>query len=479
MGFKEERQLSKLLAIYEHVLNLINEGVHVINADGRSVIYNRKMTELESMEEHDVLGKNLLDVFQFPDGQESTLLKALGTGKPIRNVRQTYYNDKGKEITTINNTYPITEGSRIVGAVEIANDVTKMERLIRENILGLEKGSTRYTFASIIGKSDAILEVVENAKRAARTTSSVLVVGETGTGKELFVQSIHNASARANGPFISQNCAALPDSLIEGILFGTTRGAFTGAIERPGLFEQAEGGTLFLDEINSLSLPLQAKLLRVLQEKSVRRIGGTKDRPIDVRIIAAINEDPIEAISGQRLRKDLYYRLGVVTLFLPPLRERKEDILLLVDHFIHKYNQLFQMEVEGVTEEVGRFFLEYDWPGNIRELQHMIEGAMNLMGEEKRIAYSHLPIHRVQRRRVVSAEQRAAADATVFASDDTASSKRLKDKLEEFERLYIGAVIQKHNGNISRASRELGISRQSLQYRLRKLNLKQNPKPSE
>lgn len=470
---EEFMQLQRFLAIYQHVLDEINEGVHVIDEHGTSVVYNRKMTELEAMHKHDVLGKNLLDVFQFPDGQESTLLQSLRNGKSIRNVRQTYFNDKGKEITTINNTYPIIADNRIIGAMEIANDVTKIERLVRENLLEKEKGSTRYTFDSIIGESDAIHDLIENAKRAARTSSSVLIVGETGTGKELFVQSIHNASLRSASPFISQNCAALPDSLIEGLLFGTSRGAFTGAIERPGLFEQAEGGTLFLDEINSLSLPLQAKLLRALQEKSIRRIGDTKDRSINVRIIAAMNEDPIEAISNQLLRKDLYYRLGVVTLFIPPLRERREDIPLLVDHFIQKYNQLFQMEVSGISPEVEQFFLEYDWPGNVRELQHVIEGAMNLMADEKLIQTNHLPVHHTRRRTNASQAAHEMTSLKQQYINETADhGKPLKDTLKEFERFYIQKIFEKHEGNISRASRELGISRQSLQYRLRRLGIK-------
>jgi arginine utilization regulatory protein len=451
------------LRIYEHILDSINEGVHVIDAQGTSIVYNRKMTELEAMNKRDVLGRPLAEVFQFPQGQESTLLSCLRTGKSVRNVRQTYFNDKGIEITTINNTFPLMEDGRIIGAMEIANDVTKMERLIRENLW--DKNGARYTFDTIIGKSPSIREVIESAKRAARTSSSVLVVGETGAGKELFVQSIHNASLRAGGPFISQNCAALPDTLIEGLLFGTARGAFTGAVERPGLFEQAEGGTLFLDEINSLSMPLQAKLLRALQEKSIRRIGDTKDRSIDVRIIAALNEDPIEAISHQRLRKDLYYRLGVVTLFIPPLRERKEDIPLLVDHFIRKYNQLFQMNVTGISDEVRRFFLSHDWPGNVRELQHVIEGAMNLMADETVIASEHLPYHFLRR-------TAGAAKEKMPVQPFLDEIKPLKEKLQEFETYYIQRVVEKHNGNISRAARELGLSRQSLQYRLRKLGVK-------
>lgn len=489
--------LQKYKTVYEHILDEINDGVHVIDASGVSVVYNRKMAELESMDKQEVLGKKLSDVFQFPDGEESTLLQSLRQGTSIRHVRQTYFNDKGKEITTINNTYPVVEQGKVIGAIEIANDVTKMERLIRENLLEKDKGSTRYTFESIIGKSEVICDLIEHAKRAARTSSSVLVVGETGTGKELFVQSIHNASSRVKAPFISQNCAALPDSLIEGLLFGTSRGAFTGAVERPGLFEQAEGGTLFLDEINSLSFSLQAKLLRALQEKSIRRIGDTKDKKINVRIIAAINEDPIEAIANQQLRKDLFYRLGVVTIFIPPLRERRGDIPLLTNHFIQKYNQAFKMEVTGVSEEVQQFFMQYDWPGNVRELQHMIEGAMNLIMDETIINYAHLPIHHTQRKlfapsapeRQVAAEQTASDERHAisrnpgneghsffeqleFIDPQTNKAKSLRDALQEFEKIYIQRLVEQNQGNISRSAQQLGLSRQSLQYRLRKLNLK-------
>ncbi|MEJ8545404.1 sigma-54 interaction domain-containing protein [Brevibacillus borstelensis] len=451
------------LHVFESILDSVNEGIHVIDATGTTIVYNRKMTEMESMNKRDVLNKPLAEVFQFPQGQESTLLTCLRTGKSVRNVRQTYFNDKGQEITTINNTFPILLDGELVGAMELANDVTKMERLLRENLW--EKNGARYTFDKIIGVSPAILEVVENAKRAARTSSSVLVVGETGAGKELFVQSIHNASLRASGPFISQNCAALPDTLIEGLLFGTARGAFTGAVERPGLFEQAEGGTLFLDEINSLSMSLQAKLLRALQEKSIRRIGDTKDRSIDVRIVAAMNEDPVEAISHQRLRKDLYYRLGVVTLFIPPLRDRREDIPLLIQHFIDKYNQLFQMNVEGVSDQVMAFFIGHDWPGNVRELQHVIEGAMNLMEDETVITSELLPYHFLRRTSAPIKEK-----ITVLPVTDEISP--LKQKLQEFETYYIQKVVEKNNGNISRAAKDLQISRQSLQYRLRKLGVK-------
>ncbi|MGE5700998.1 MAG: sigma-54 interaction domain-containing protein [Clostridia bacterium] len=465
----EEKRLRK---IFEYILDEINEGVHVIDENGKSIIYNRKMTEIESMSKEDVLNKNIHEVFQFPENEESTLLGALEEGIVTKNVKQTYFNDKGKEITIVTHSFPIKDGDAIVGAMEIANDVTKMEQILRGNIL---KGETRFTFEEIIGESPAIQEVIENAKRASRTASSVLIIGETGTGKELFAQSIHNASSRAAEPFIAQNCAALPDTLIEGILFGTKRGAFTGAIERPGLFELANKGTLLLDEINSLGINLQAKLLRVLQEKKVRRVGDTKDIDVDVRIIATINEDPIDAINENRLRKDLYYRLSVVALYIPALRERREDIPLLVRKFIHKYNRLFHMSVESMSEEVARRFADYEWLGNVRELEHVVEGAMNMMTDESVISFSHLPYQ--FRRKAQLREEHAAAPVlspAEFEAELVSGKQDLKSKMEEFEQYYLGKILQKHKGNVSKAARELGISRQSLQYRIRKHTLKSN-----
>ncbi|MFC4766460.1 sigma-54 interaction domain-containing protein [Effusibacillus consociatus] len=470
----KEQNLLKLIRIYEHLLDELDEGVHVVDENETTIIYNRKMSEIESMPKEDVLNKNLLDVFKFPKDGDSTLLLALHKGKSANNVKQTYFNNKGNEITTVNNTFPILYENKIIGAIEIAKDVTKMERMIRENIL--KKGDTRFTFDSIIGNSLAFQDVISNAKRAARTSSSVLIVGETGTGKELFAQSIHNESARASGPFISQNCAALPDTLIESLLFGTTRGAFTGSIDRPGLFELAEGGTLLLDEINSLSPTLQAKLLRVLQEKTIRRIGDTKDKAVDVRIIATINEDPIDAIANDRLRKDLYYRLSVVTLFIPPLRERKNDLSLLAHHFIQKYNRLFNMDVESVSEEVMHHFHNYNWPGNVREFEHIIEGAMNMIGEETEIGFVHLPFH--MRRKLQLQEETiippfGSVEKPVAVADNSAeTSKNMKSQLSDYERTYIQSVLDKNNGNITLAAKQLGISRQSLQYRLRKLKIK-------
>lgn len=442
-----------MFALYEKIMNLVDVGIHAVDEEGRTIIYNQKMREIEAMEIREVLHKKLTDVFQFHGSEESTLLQALQSGKDSHRVKQTYFNNKGREITSVNHTYPFLYNGKVKGAVEIAQDITKIDRLIRRN----HEPNTGYTFGHIIGKSKAILEVIEFSKRAARTSSYVLIIGETGTGKELFAQSIHNESERSRGPFITQNCAALPDNLIESILFGTKKGAFTGAVDRAGLFEQADGGTLLLDEINALNIHLQAKLLRVLQEKKVKRIGGTKEKPVEVRVIATMNETPYEAITNRHLRKDLYYRLGVVTLFIPPLRDRVEDLPLLTDHFIQKYNNLFQMNVKGVKPEVLTFFRSYRWPGNIRELEHMIEAAMNVMFEEEWIDFHHLP---TQYR-----HQNGTPDANF-------TQPLLKDRLLEFEKHCIIEALEANGSNISKAAEQLGLSRQSLQYRMKRLGIK-------
>ena len=466
---KAIQYLQYINQMYKQILDEVDVGIHAVDETGRTIIYNKKMMQMESMDIQDVINKNLLDVFMFKDDQSSTLVQALQEGKKTSNVKQTYFNNKSREITTINNTIPIFQDGKIQGAVEIANDVTKLEKLIKGNTNS--KGTPRFTFDSIIGCSQVMKDVIDGAKRATRTSSYVLVVGETGTGKELFAQSIHNASDRFSAPFISQNCAALPDNLIESLLFGTKRGAFTGAVDTPGLFEQANGGTLLLDEINSLNLNLQAKLLRVLQEKTIRRIGDTKDTPVDVRVIANINEDPIDAIANNHLRKDLYYRLGVVTIFIPPLRERKEDIQLLVHHFIEKYNERFQMNVKGLHEEVSQSFLEHDWHGNVRELEHIIEAAMNIMMDEEVIMYAHLPF---QYRSKMQIKERMLPHSTVdtFIRENSDVSIPLKDQIELFEKTYIEHVLKKNDYNISRTAGLLGLSRQSLQYRMKKLDIK-------
>lgn len=457
------KQIIEMNMLYETLINELDIGIHIINEESKTIVYNRKMMEIESMDRLDVLYKSPLEVFAFEENKNSTLIEALKFGKTKKNIKQTYFNNKGQEITTINDTFPIIENGKIKGAIEISKEISNLKQTIRMG--PSRKQSTKFTFDRIIGDSEAIQSIITEGKRVIRTSSSILLVGETGTGKELFAQSIHNESQRSTKPFISQNCAAIPDTLMESLLFGTNRGAFTGAIDKAGLFEEANGGTLLLDEINSLSPALQAKLLRAIQEKTIRRIGGTHEKEIDVRIIATINEDPFEAIAHNRLREDLYYRLSVVTLCLPPLRERKEDIPDLVQHFIEKYNTQFGLNVTDVDVNVREFFYAYDWPGNVRELEHIIEGSMNLIEDETIITAFHMPTRFRERIKTEFNMQHA------LTNHNTDAPKTLKHTIEKMEKNYINQILKENHGNISQAAKFLGLSRQNLQYRIKKLHL--------
>jgi len=314
-----------------------------------------------------------------------------------------------------------------------------------------------YTIKDIIGTSNVMTKLRQRILKAGETVSPVMVFGETGTGKELVVQSIHNASKSKSKPFVAQNCAAIPASLLESILFGTVKGSFTGAEDRAGLFELASGGTLFLDEVNSMPIELQAKLLRVLQEGYIRRVGDIRTKDVEVRVIAAMNIDPMEAIEKGNLRKDLFYRLNVVSIRVPDLVERKDDIKHLVKFFIQMFNYKLHKQVLGVTDDVMNIFMEYNWPGNVRELEHVIEGAMNVMEgrfiENDDLSY-HLPIKQGS-----------------LKSKDYKEDLDLKEKLEEVEEKYIREALTNSDGNITVAAKILGIPRQTLQYKKLKYKL--------
>ncbi|RKD28010.1 arginine utilization regulatory protein [Caminicella sporogenes DSM 14501] len=469
---KNKILLEKLL---QNILQYIEEGIHVIDSKGKTIIYNSVMSEMEGLDKEQVIGKHILDVFPTLTEETSTLLKVLRTGKMIEEYKQSYLNLKGKKVSSINTTLPIINNGKVLGAIEIARNMTKVSQL-SEQIINLRQKLNRnyninkknekkhYTFDNLIGQNKKFLKAIAFARRAAQTSSSVLIYGETGTGKELFAQSIHYESRRKEKPFIAQNCAAIPETLLESILFGTSKGSFTGAVDRPGLFEQASGGTLFLDEINSMSLPLQAKLLRVLQEGYIRRIGGLKDIPVDVRIIAATNEDPLEAIKKGILRKDLYYRINVINIKIPPLRKRKDDIPLLIKHFINYYNEKLNKDVWMMSEELLEAFMNYGWPGNVRELQNFIESAMNMIFDEHVIKKEHLP-YNVEELILNGNNKNINRDSRYDKVND------LSEYLANIEKEIILNHLIKNDYNITKTSKNLGISRQNLQYKLKKYRL--------
>lgn len=288
-----------------------------------------------------------------------------------------------------------------------------------------------------------------------------MIYGETGTGKELVAQSIHSSSSRKNKFFISQNCAAIPQTLLESIFFGTTKGSYTGAENKAGIFELADGGTIFLDEINSMDLNMQAKLLKAIEEKRITRIGGYEPKKIDVRIIAAINEPPLNCIMENRIRKDLYYRLSSIQIEVPSLKDRKSDIPLLTEHFINYYNKELKIKIKGVSPEVEEIFQAYDWPGNIREFKNVIESALNFTSSNI-INKEDLP-------EFVS-ENHKNMNIDLVSEYDRYS---LNDALDEFERNFI-LNKAKHADSLSDIADKLEISRQTLNYKIKKYNINFN-----
>lgn len=449
--------------IYE-ILDYLDEGIHIIDQSGKNVYYNRFALNIDGINKADVIGRHLTEVYPSLDEKTSTLLTAVRTGKPVYKQEQNFVNYNGKKITTINTSIPIKSGNKILGAIEISKDITHVKEM-SERIVDLQdrliqrrtnKSSTSesiYKFSDIIGNNEEMVKLKDMAKRASETDANIFITGETGTGKELFVHSIHNASKRRTMPFITQNCAALPAGLLEGLLFGTSRGGFTDAKDRPGLFELADGGTLFLDEINSMPLELQSKLLRVLQDGNIRRVGGTTTKTVDVRIIAATNVDPEIAIEEKHLRQDLFYRLNVVNVTIPPLRKRKDDIKILSNYFIEKFNYKLNRYTKGISEQALEIFKNYSWEGNVRELEHIIEGIMSIEDVET-IQVDHIPKKIKQNIRI----------------EDTGDLS-LTEILENKEKQLIQEALESTNHNITYAAEKLKIPRQTLQYKMKKLNI--------
>ncbi|OLO40403.1 sigma-54-dependent Fis family transcriptional regulator [Alkalihalophilus pseudofirmus] len=449
------------------IFDTIDEGIHVVDLNGYTIYYNKVAAKLDGVDANEVIHKHVLDVFPSLTEETSTLLQVIKHGSPIYYQKQQFSNVRGMLIDTVNTTMPIYQQNKMVGAVEISKNLSAIKQLSEKLVELQEKvnkkdsflkkkhatSSATFHFENIITNNDTLNRLKQIAAKASKTTSPILIYGETGTGKELFVQSIHNASIRQNGPFIAQNCAAIPASLLESILFGTTKGSFTGATERPGLFELAHNGTLFLDEINSMPIDLQAKLLRVIEDGIVRRIGGTKGIQCNVRIITAMNEHPSHCIKADKLRQDLFYRISVVTLNIPPLRERKEDLTILSKYFLSKYNERFGKAVTIIDNNVYSFFQQYNWPGNVRELEHAIESAMNVVDGDT-ITEDHLPVH------------------LNYSSHSTKSQPiSFRTEVEKFEKSLIKKALQQNNQNILQTAKTLNIPRQTLQYKMKKYNI--------
>ncbi len=459
---EEITDLKEVRSMLEAIINSTQDAISVVDSDGKGILINPAYTRLTGLTEEDVIGKPA-DV-DIAEG-ESMHYQVLETEEPVRGERLKVGPQKKEVIVDV---APIKVDGELKGSVGVIHDVSQIKRLTKELDEAkrkLRELQARYSFEDIVGSSDTMRAVINRAKKASRTPATVLLRGESGTGKELFAHAIHNRSDRADYKFVRVNCNSLADNLLESELFGYEEGAFTGAKEggKKGLFEEADGGTIFLDEIGKISKNLQTKLLRVLQEKEIIRVGGTHPLNVDVRMIMATNVNLERAVQKGEFREDLYYRLNVFPLTIPPLRERKEDIPPLVHSIIRKFNQEYGRAVEDCSSEVIEKLTEYHWPGNVRELENVIGQAMiHMQMEEEVIRSEHLPGLEIR-----DHPPEAAADRIPSSLED----RSLKEIMDETEKNLIIEALNSTDGSRKKAAEKLGISVRSLYYKMDKYGI--------
>lgn len=459
---------------YIQMFDLIDDCILAVDMENRILLFNRASEILDEVKREDVIGRTLDEVY-VSERYKSATIECLKTEKAVENMVQNYTTIYGKNVLTISSSYPLVMDGKMTGVITITKDISKFYKIMdvfhRHEPKAVQeiKDPHTFSFEDLIGENSDLLKVISDAKTAAKTNSNVLIYGETGTGKELFAQSIHNESEAA-GKFVPINCAAIPDNLLESLLFGTSKGAFTGAENSAGLFEEAKDGTLFLDELNSMSLDLQAKILRAVETGKIRRVGETKEEKINFRLISALNIHPLDAINSNILRRDLYYRLGVVSVIIPPLRERLDDIPILLDYFIKKYNEKYSKNIMGFEEGVIELFRHYNWPGNVRELEHAVEHSCIMTGDNKMVSYEDLPPFLSYKVYGADHEHETIADKTKQL-ELIPENKNIDEYLNEIESKIISQKLEKNDGNVAKTAKELGISRQTLSYRISKLNI--------
>ena len=485
LQFIEELAISS-----EDLINIManfDDGVLIADARGTILFYNQAMARIDNLDRHSVIGRNLVDVYCVTE-ETGPMLKCLQQGTPIIDLVYYYRTRKGRAIFSLHNVFPLFKGERRVkGVACFVRAYSALERRItttsRRFAETSESSPSQKTFANLVGHTPNFLHTIRTAKLSASSPSSIMIYGESGTGKELFAQAIHNHAQWCQSPFIAINCSAIPQTLLEGILFGTSRGAFTDARDKPGLFEEANGGCLFLDEINAMPTSLQSKLLRAIQEKKIRRVGASKEIHTNFKLISSVNVDPEQAIAEAALRMDLFYRLAVVFIAIPPLRERTEDIPALLDHFIRKCNTKLNKHIHNISNDVMELFMSYSWPGNVRELEHVIEGAMNMVEKSQVIDVRHLPIHfkkTVARLSRQTVELFSSPETVGALSDDSVAAifhtkqMTLLEYQNLHERKIICMMLQKCDGNANQAAKYLGISRQLIYHKMKRHHIQRD-----
>jgi PAS domain S-box-containing protein len=441
------------------LLDYVPDGVFTVDSAWRVTSFNRAAEHITGIKRGEALGHRCCDVFRASICESACALKqTLSTGRPVVNKVVYIIDARGQKIPISISTAALKDDQgRVIGGVESFRDLRVVEELHRD--LGQQ-----HSFSDIIGRSSVMRQIFEILPEIAESDCTVLVEGPSGTGKELFARAIHNLSQRRARKFVAINCGALPDNLLESELFGYKAGAFTDARrDKPGRFAMAEGGTIFLDEISDISPAMQVRLLRVLQERCFEPLGGVETVKADVRVITATNRSLAKLVEEGRFREDLFYRVHVVRLELPRLRDRREDIPLLIEHFVARYNRLKGKDIAGVSDEVLARLMEHDFPGNVRELENIIEHAFVLC-RGGLIELKHLP--------------------PAFRAGPVGEILRLGKAvtLQSMEKLLIADALRRHDGNRKKAARQLGINPSTLFRKLKALKLAQttpeaNPKP--
>ncbi|MBW2327989.1 MAG: sigma 54-interacting transcriptional regulator [Deltaproteobacteria bacterium] len=438
------------------IIDSIADGVFTVDNDWKITSYNHAAEKITGIKRDEAIGRYCWEVFKASICEEEcSLRKTMETGRPIINQHIFIVNSKGDRIpTSISTAILRDKNDNIIGGVETFRDLSVVEQLRKEL-------TRQHTFFDIISKNREMQRLFEMLELVSGNDTTVLLEGESGTGKELFARAIHSLSQRKKGPIITVNCGALPDTLLESELFGYKAGAFTDAKrDKPGRFAQARNGTLFLDEIGDISPMLQMRLLRVLQEKVYEPLGSTKSEKADVRIVAATNKNLKELVQQGLFRKDLYYRINIVTLFLPPLRERKEDIPLLVEHFLRRFNCLRGKEIQGLSLRAMNILMSYDFPGNIRELENIVEYT-TVVCRDNLIRKKHLPetLHQKIDLRKIPASEKI-----------TESEPESEPSLEAVEKDIIYKTLKKNNWSRKLTAAQMGIHPTTLWRKMKRLN---------
>ncbi len=465
---EEITDLREIRSLLEAIINSTQDAISVVNEEGIGMMINPAYTSLTGLTGKDVIGQPA--TVDIAEG-ESIHYRVLKEERPISGVRMKV-GPKKREV--IVDAAPITVKNQLKGSVAVIHDVSEIKNLTEELNQAkrlIRKLKAKYTFDDIIAVSKKMEATINQARRASSTPATILLRGESGTGKELFAHAIHNASPRAREQFVCVNCTAIAPSLLESELFGYEEGAFTGASKggKKGFFEEADGGTIFLDEIGKIDLNLQAKLLRVLQEKEVLPVGGNKPLSVDVRVIVATNIKLEEAIQQGEFREDLYYRLNVFPINIPPLRQRKEDLSVLIHYLIRKFNQEYGRSVHSCTDEALQFLKGYHWPGNVRELENIIGRAMiNLNLDEDIIRRRHLP---PLGQHLSHHEQSILSQTEGEGRVPDLEHYSLRQLVENTEKEAIMFALQQSGGNKTEAASSLGIAIRSLYYKLEKYGL--------